>query len=91
MQNSYQKGMSKRSMTSAIPGMSVADVRKCLSAVRQCWKTHSPTRPMRVSECLQSVEGDHGMTVEQFALLFVLGHHDKRHKKAQAHKSEEDS
>lgn len=70
------KKQTKRVMTSAIPSMSVAEVRRCLAHIRKFWK-HSTTE----APFLPSIEILPGQSIEEFALHFVRGHHDKRHNK----------
>lgn len=66
----------QRVMTSAIPGVSVAEIRKALQQVRDRWRKHSPETPIYLTETLFN-----DMTIEQFAFLFVLGNHVRRHHK----------
>ena len=68
---------SRRVMTSAIEGMSVADVRRNLATIRTKWRDHSPTKAFQCHAQLQS------HNVSEFCFLFVLGHHRKRHAKSQ--------
>ena len=65
-------GATKRIMTSAIPGMSVAQVRKALGIVRK----RATTELMYITDLLTDK-----LTIEQFCLEFVTGHHQKRHAK----------
>ena len=67
----------KRNVTSAVPNMTVANVRKALSALRQDWKQQSWHAPF---DSMTIVHGD--MTYERFAYNFLLGHHIKRHQKS---------
>lgn len=69
--------MSKRVVTSAIPDMSVGEVRRNLDIVRKRWNDASDTRPFFLTDTLS--DGGNSMTLEQFALKFVIGHHFKRH------------
>lgn len=69
----------KRVMTSAIPSMSVADVRKALQMVRKSWCLHSMHTPMNTI-----AEATPSMSAGQFCYLFVRGHHLKRHAKSQS-------
>jgi len=57
--------------------MTVADVRKALSALRAAWEDHSPSAPMNTSDTLFN-----GMHASEFAYLFVFSHHEKRHRKS---------
>lgn len=63
-------------MTSAIPDMSVAEVRKALGEVRKRAQTQTLTHPMHITDDLTA-----NMSVQEFCLKFVCGHHDKRHNK----------
>lgn len=64
-------------MTSAIRGMSVANVRKCLGEVRRMDQEHTERRiPLYITQTISN-----GMTVQDFCLEFVKGQHEKRHKK----------
>ena len=63
-------------MTSAIQDMSVAEVRKALGEVRRRAATHTSQNPMYITDSLTP-----SLTVQDFCLKFVCGHHDKRHNK----------
>ena len=76
MMQHQDKKHSKRVMTSAIPNMSVAEVRRCLSLLRKHWRESTPVNPFYLSDILSET-----LSMEEFALLFVRGHHDKRHNK----------
>ena len=67
----------KRIMTSAIPDMSVADVRGALAEIRKHAYNQTKERPLRIYEKLSN-----GMMMAEFCLMFELGHHSKRHNKA---------
>mgnify|MGYP004183752355 FL=1 len=67
--------MALRKVTSAIEGMSVAEVRRGLDAVRTQW--HQGTPRFYFTEKLFN-----GMTVQEFCTKFTLGHHTKRHAKS---------
>ena len=67
---------SRREMTSAVDGMSVAEVRQSLAHIRSVWALHSMETPLCSSTSLWN-----GMTFSQFAFWFVLGQHRKRHRK----------
>lgn len=67
----------KRIVTSAIDGISVAEVRRGLDNMRRLWKTRSDSQPFFLSEMLFN-----GMNVQEFAFQFVMGHHHKRHNKS---------
>ena len=70
----------KREMTSAIHGMTVAEVRKCLSALRKIWAGHGINNPIDLSYKLSN-----NFCISHFAFEFVLGHHKKRHLKGKVH------
>lgn len=61
----------RRKMRPAVPWMSVRDERKALQEIRNM---SEPLR--RAKEPLRSIDAD--MTVEEFALHYVIGHHSKR-------------
>jgi len=63
-------------MTSAINGMSVAEVRKYLGETRKKWKDQTQESPMYPTDCLTN-----NMPLQEFSLKFELGHHKKRHNK----------
>ena len=67
----------KRLVTSAIPGLSVAQVRKMLELIRKRWQSSSETESFFISEQLPN-----NMTIQEFAFKFVLGHHLKRFNKS---------
>lgn len=82
MPPAHPKKRQKRVMTSAIEGMSVADVRKCLADVRRQWAEHSPDRPFRGCNQVRCVpDSTASMNVEELAFAFITGHHNKRHSK----------
>ena len=64
------------SICSAVPGMSVPQVRRALAIIRARWCEHTPVTMMRLSD---ELVGD--CTIGEFAFNFVLGHHHKRHKR----------
>lgn len=70
---------SKRSFTSAIPGMSVADMRRCLSEVRSqlqsslTYKHGSDYQPFDLKAVLSN-----GMELWKFVHLVAIGLHVKR-------------
>lgn len=74
---------SGRVMTSAIESMSVADVRKALSEVRERWKNNSPKTPFYITERLGN-----GMSMEEFSHRQQVGQHKKRHAKCKSAKQE---
>ncbi len=70
--------MSKRVVTSAIPDMTVAEVRRGLDFVRTKWREQQEgVNNFHLSEQLFN-----GMTVQEFCFKFTLGHHYKRHAKS---------
>lgn len=68
----------KRVMTSAIPCMSVANVRKALQKIRKSWHAHDKLNPMTTTIAVTDT-----MSAGRFCFLFVRGHHLKRHAKSQ--------
>lgn len=64
---------SRRIVTSAIDGMSVAEVRRNLDLVRKRWRQQSEGTPFFLTDPLGN-----GFTVDTFAVKFVIGHHFKR-------------
>jgi len=67
---------SKRVVTSAIHGMSVKDVRRCLSMVRSQW-SNANNEPFFITNTLQR----DSVSVQAFSFMFVKGQHEKRHRK----------
>lgn len=63
--------------SSAVPGMTVAEVRRGLAQIRQAWEAHCPERPLFGSDTLFN-----GMTFEHFAFEVTLSQHKKRHQKS---------
>lgn len=70
---------SGRVMTSAIESMTVADVRKALSEMRERWKNNSPKTPYYITDRLSN-----GMTIEEFSHRQQVGQHKKRHAKCKS-------
>ncbi len=68
-----------RKITSAIPALSVNDVRKCLDAMRKHWDNNAMP-PLYSQKFPRDMQLD-GMSYSTFAYAFVLGQHMKRHKK----------
>ncbi len=67
----------KRVITSAIESMTVAEVRKSLAYMRKKWEQNIndvKAPPFYPSDDI----GVKDMNVEEFALLFAIGHHRKR-------------
>ena len=79
-----------RKVTSAIEGMSVAEVRRGLDTIRTKWN-QQPARFYFTDRIFND------MTVQQFCTEFTLGHHTKRHAKSKrgsgesAHKSAQEA
>ena len=73
-----RSGVPKRNVTSAVEGLSVADVRRCLDSVRRGWAD----RDAEAFSLLGQVDGRFSFTVQEFCFRFVLGHHRKRHAKS---------
>lgn len=69
--------LSRGHVTSAIPDMTVPNIRRGLAQGREAWRTSSPAAPLFI--CMPLIEG---MTMEEFAMRFVLGQHLKRHAKS---------
>ena len=63
----------RRIITSAIPQLSVTEVRRGLDLIRRRWAD----RHRSAFELSGQATG--GLTVQAFALKFLLGHHAKRH------------
>ena len=68
-----------RIMTSAIPSMTVAEVRRALADLRAAWRAHDPAAPFSITR-----EVTEDITYAEFALMFVMGHHRKRHQKSRS-------
>jgi len=67
----------RRVITSAIDGMSVAEVRRSLATMRRSWEEasrSSSARPFYMT-CSELVKG---YTIQEFSYMFVRGHHAKR-------------
>jgi len=67
----------KRRVTSAIDGMSVREVRWYLGRVRSQWQ-NANTEPF----FLTNTFNDGKVSVQDFAVKFVVGQHLKRHRKS---------
>jgi hypothetical protein len=77
-----------RVVTSAVPSMSVAAVRRALSFMRRRWESnqHRGQRedredPLYLTELLPSDIVAREVSLQEFSLLFVQGHHAKRCRK----------
>ena len=68
-----------RVMTSAIPSMTVAEVRRSLADLRAAWRAHDPAAPFSITSKVTET-----MSYADFALMFVMGHHRKRHQKSRS-------
>jgi len=66
----------KRVVTSAIKGMSVGEVRQCLDYMRHRW-FDANNEGFFITHALPK----DGIPIQNFALLFVKGQHQKRHNK----------
>ena len=66
-----------RKMTSAVPGMTVTQVRRNMEILRNYWFTN----PEKYSICEPM---PNGLTIQQFCLMFVRGQHQKRYARNQA-------
>ena len=66
----------RRIMTSSISNMTVAEVRKILTECRKKHVSQTQKSPMYITDILSN-----GMAVQEFALKFQQGHHQKRHNK----------
>ena len=61
-----------RRVTSAIPGLSIADVRRVLDTIRRGWTARTEARFELSAHAIND------MTVQDFALAFVMGHQRRR-------------
>jgi hypothetical protein len=67
----------KRIITSTIHDVSVAEVRKCLALIRRRWdQRHIDPKAPPMYNC--DPVGVQDLSVEDFALKFVVGHHARR-------------
>ncbi len=71
-------------MTSAIHGMGITEIRKCLGESRKHLRNQTPENPFYATNKLSN-----NMTIEYFALKFQQGHHQKRHNKIKKNKNGE--
>lgn len=75
-----------RVATTAIPGMTLAEIRYAMGCLRSRWDNHCPKTPICPTEILKNLKypgTDNELSLEEFARLFVLGHHIKRVDKKQ--------
>jgi hypothetical protein len=68
--------MEKKMQSSTVPGISVHDMRKCLSETRQMLSDQDETRPFDMQKKLSN-----GMEVWKFVHEVALGLHKKRTKR----------
>lgn len=73
----YVRMASSNHATSSIPHMTVAEVRRALSEMRQRAAVACPESPLWIVDRLSN-----GMMIAEFAQKFVYGHHLKRHNKS---------
>jgi len=69
------------------PQLSVADVRRTLAALRRGWGEVCSDPRKRPLYLCESIDADAGLSLEAFALRFVLSHHTKRVVKAEGAQS----
>jgi hypothetical protein len=62
---------------SAVPGMTLPEVRKALGKIRQMWAEATPENPLFISTILVGSN-----TIAEFCTRFVYNHHIKRHLKS---------
>ena len=68
--------------TSAESELSIADIRKALASLRRGWEEvliDPRSKPLYLSSSLPLLSNAQGIRMEDFALRFVLAHHQKRH------------
>ena len=65
--------------------MSVAEVRKALGEVRKRASQQTEQNPMFITDQLTDK-----LSIQQFCLSFVCGHHNKRHNKGKRKKDDDD-
>ena len=70
---------SRKTMTSAVPGMEISETREALAEMRLLWENHSPFQIFYT--CNELSTGPH-MTCSQFAFLYVHGQIKKRNLKS---------
>ena len=72
-----------RTVTSAVPTMSVSAVRRALSHIRKCWDSQRVLgAPLYISDPLPGdVCGSSPLSIQSFSFRFVCGHHEKRCRK----------
>jgi hypothetical protein len=74
-------GDERRVITSAIDGMSVAEVRRALATMRRSWEEASSGDGAVCPFYMTHVPIVRGHSVQEFSYMFVRGHHTKRLKK----------
>ncbi len=70
-------GTGQTHAVSAVPGMTLPEVRKALGHIRQLWKDSTPNQPFFISNTVHNQR-----TIAEFCTQFVYGHHLKRHFKS---------
>lgn len=63
--------------TSTVPKMTVAEVRRALSRLREMWIMSTPEQPLFICDKIYNDK-----SIAEFAKEFVFGHHLKRHFKS---------
>lgn len=76
-----KKQKTDKLLTSAIQSMTVAEVRKYLAETRKRWNAQTNKTPVYLTDILSDGDINHIMTIQDFALKFQQGHHQKRHNK----------
>jgi hypothetical protein len=74
----------RRIITSAIDGMSVAEVRRALSTMRKSWEECSGDKGSKKPFYMTSDPIVRGLSVQEFSYMFVRGHHTKRLNKSKS-------
>lgn len=77
-----QAHVASGAMSTSVDAMPVARVRRALAQLRRAWDEHAPDNPIFPSDLLHNA-----MTMERFAFIFVLSHHEKRHLKSNMRRS----
>ena len=70
-----------REFTSAVPGMAVADMRRCLSEIRTLMGSQTPKEPLNLQHKLSN-----DMKAWEFVHLVAIGLHKKRTKNRKKNK-----
>lgn len=74
-----------RECTSAVPGMGVADMRRCLSEIRSMMQTQTSKNPLDLEQKLTN-----DMKAWEFVHLVAIGLHKKRTKNRKKNKDRVD-